>query len=485
MRTRNATGLLFASITLVAACGNDGERGELFPPKPECEGETVTAFAGSHPQVISKLAIGSAADGFDLDHDGKPDNKLAAVASIAKSAIDDALANYSIVIPFEFFDLDAAAPDTCVKFAIYLGHYVVDRDNDGDDPYVEDGDCNDNDPLIHPGATEIPGNGVDDDCDGLADEDPQDTPCTTGECLIDHDGDGQTIAEGDCDDRPDLVMVGGQMVPIGSLSKKGGVEICGDGLDNDCDGVADRSVVAGQEPACSPFNPTTLADIPLDPLSFVNGAPAISFLDGTITMQDGKLVLDAGPSIFSVNIPVTDGINLDLRITGATIKADVVMENGSIVLKNGHLGGVIDAKTADTIRGLSVEQIGLLPENSLLDATFANLLGPLLALPKSTPAIQNKYPGCRTPDIDVDQDGLESYCDSNPDDEIKVVDICIDGDGTEFTDVGDMQCTQAMIGDKFRFVDGISVELNFETTAVNSLIEQDATSKRRPIRKTR
>jgi hypothetical protein len=155
-----------------------------------------------------------------------------------------------------------------------------------------------------------------------------------------------------------------------------------------------------------------------------------------------------------------------------------VQDGDRIVLRNGHLGGVIDSKTADTIRGLEVEQIGLLPENSLLDATFANLLGPLLALPKSPVDIQNKYPGCRTPDIDVDQDGLESYCDSNPDDEIKVVDICIDGDGTEVTDVlaGDgtvlMQCSEAVKGTKNRFVDGISVELNFETTQVGSLKRQ-------------
>jgi hypothetical protein len=446
---------LFAML-FAAACGGGDDPGPLFQPKPECEGAPVTALTGGNPQVINKLEIGSAADGFDLDNDGDPDNKLAAVASIAKSAIDDSLKDYSIVIPFEFFDLESASADSCVKFAIYLGQYVVDGDADGDDPFREDGDCNDTDLDIHPGITEVDGNGVDDDCDGLADEDASDVPSGNTD---DADGDGQTIADGDCDDRKGF----------GETIKLGAVEICGDGLDNDCDGVADRTERPGLEATCSPFDPATMAEIPLDPLSFVGADPAISFKDGTI---DENGVLDAGPSIFSVNIPVTDGINLDLRISGAQIQADVVEEGGALVLKNGRLGGVIDAKTADTIRGLEVEQIGLLPENSLLDATFANLLGPLLALPKSSAAIQNKYAGCRTPDIDVDQDGLESYCDSNPDDEIKVVDICIDGDGTEFTDVGSMQCTEAMIGTKFRFVDGISVELNFETSAVKSLVRQ-------------
>jgi hypothetical protein len=170
---------------------------------------------------------------------------------------------------------------------------------------------------------------------------------------------------------------------------------------------------------------------------------------------------------------VIDGISLDLRITGATIEAWVEEQNGAIVLKHGRLGGVIDAQTADSIRGLEVADIGLLPENSLLDATFANLLGPLLALPKAPEKVGLKYPGCRTPDIDVDRDGHESYCDSDPDNDPKVVDVCVDGDGTEYTDmvVGDtvIECTTAMKADRFRFVDGISVELNFETTPIKSV----------------
>lgn len=462
MRKRTSLAV-FAPFVLTGAigCGSDDPPGELFPPKPECQGDAVTALSGMQPQVISTLEIGTAADGFDLDRDGDPDNKLAAVASIAKSAIDDSLANYSIVIPFEFFDLQAAAADTCVKFAIYLGDYVQDKDEDGEDPFVEGGDCNDNVMAIRPGVAEVPDNGIDDDCDGLADEDAQNNPSTS---VADNDLDGQTIGQGDCDDTNPMV-------------KNGLAEICGDGLDNDCDGVADRTERAGMQAVCSPFDTAAPAEIPLDPLSFVAGTndPAITFKDGVISEQDGKLVLDAGPSIFSVNIPVTDGISLDLRITGATIKADVVQDGSAIVLQNGRLGGVIDSKTADTIRGLEVEQIGLLPENSLLDATFANLLGPLLALPKSAENIQAKYAGCRTPDIDVDQDGLESYCDSNPDDDIKVVDRCIDGDGTEVEDVVDgsgavvMQCTEAMKGDKFRFVDGISVALKFGTSQVAKL----------------
>jgi hypothetical protein len=43
-------------------------------------------------------------------------------------------------------------------------------DGDGDGVTVADGDCDDGDPLIFPGATEVPANGIDDNCNGLLDE---------------------------------------------------------------------------------------------------------------------------------------------------------------------------------------------------------------------------------------------------------------------------------------------------------------------------
>ncbi|MDB4957463.1 MAG: putative lipoprotein [Myxococcales bacterium] len=444
-------------LLIASGCGSDSPRYDPFAQKPECTGAAVVPYMGTNQQVISALEIGTVEDGFDLNGDGKPDNKLAAVGSLAKDAINTSFANYEIVIPLEFFDMPAVAADTCVKFAIYLAQYVKDADGDGKKPFIAKGDCNDTNKDIFPGATENPTNRIDDNCDGLADESAPNTPCATADCMVDHDGDGQTIAQGDCDDTNPMIH-------------KGAVEICGDGLDNDCDGVADRTQDAmGNATACSPFDTAVPKDITLDPLSFSGSEPAISFKDGTVS---SALVLDAGPSLFSVKIPVSSGIVLDLRITGATIKATLAADGTTT---DGRLGGVIDAKTADTIRGLNVTQIGLTPENSLLDAIFANVLGPILALPKANATVLAKYPGCRTPDIDVDGDGLEAFCDSNDQDMIKTVDVCIDGDGTEIHDMVDgngvtMHCTEALLPNgKPRFVDGISVELNFKTTRVKSL----------------
>jgi len=82
-------------------------------------------------------------------------------------------------------------------------------DNDGDS-FFSDVDCDDSDPLINPGMTEIPYNGVDDDCDPLTLED-------------DLDQDGFLIAE-DCDDNNADINPEAE-------------EIANNGIDEDCDGV--------------------------------------------------------------------------------------------------------------------------------------------------------------------------------------------------------------------------------------------------------
>ncbi len=46
-----------------------------------------------------------------------------------------------------------------------LSHWT-DRDGDGDGAYFGGGDCDEGDPSRHPGAVDIPGDGIDQDCDG-------------------------------------------------------------------------------------------------------------------------------------------------------------------------------------------------------------------------------------------------------------------------------------------------------------------------------
>ncbi|MBN1842126.1 MAG: putative metal-binding motif-containing protein, partial [Deltaproteobacteria bacterium] len=105
---------------------------------------------------------------------------------------------------------------------------TLDDDFDGDG-YPIATDCNDNDPLVHPGAIEICDDLVDNDCDG--DINCDDSDCSGNPvCLTctDNDGDGYYFQGGicgpvDCNDNDASVH-------------PGATEICDDGQDNDCDG---------------------------------------------------------------------------------------------------------------------------------------------------------------------------------------------------------------------------------------------------------
>ncbi len=76
---------------------------------------------------------------------------------------------------------DAAIEDTQKTPAGVITHRVIrleeklkaidariNADNDGDGVTIADGDCDDNDPLTYPGAVEL-NNGVDNNCDGKVD----------------------------------------------------------------------------------------------------------------------------------------------------------------------------------------------------------------------------------------------------------------------------------------------------------------------------
>ena len=85
-------------------------------------------------------------------------------------------------------------------------------------------DCDDNNATAHPGVTEVCGNGIDDDCNGLVDENCVKDP--------DNDGDGYTVGQGDCNDSNAAIH-------------PGAIEICNNNIDDDCDGQVDENCAQG------------------------------------------------------------------------------------------------------------------------------------------------------------------------------------------------------------------------------------------------
>lgn len=74
-------------------------------------------------------------------------------------------------------------------------------------------------------AADACGNGIDEDCDGIADD------------SLDEDGDGFTVCAGDCCD------AAGQGCPTPALVNPGAFDVPGNLVDDDCDGVVDQPLV--------------------------------------------------------------------------------------------------------------------------------------------------------------------------------------------------------------------------------------------------
>ncbi len=96
-------------------------------------------------------------------------------------------------------------------------------------------DCADGDPSVHPGATEIAGNSIDEDCDGGdscyrdLDLDGYGTEVLVASADFDCTDSGESLLSSDCHDSNPLVHPGAFDIP-------------GNTIDEDCDGMDELPV---------------------------------------------------------------------------------------------------------------------------------------------------------------------------------------------------------------------------------------------------
>lgn len=202
------------------------------------------------------------------------------------------------------------------------------------------------------------------------------------------------------------------------------------------------------------FTDTLPDHVALDPTT-IDGQVPVSRLRAMRTTILSDLVL-TGPGYLELVFPIVEP-QLEHVFYDFILPITVSYARGKLVetgISGLHVAGVMQAFRMGQVAAPLYAPLSLAPGDTVLDALFANRVGSrLLFLPPDN--------GCVSTQVDLDEDGLEIFCDTRPSDGVFRVDLCIDGSGAKVYD-GDnglADCSQAMKHGVPRFVDGLAAQV--------------------------
>jgi hypothetical protein len=288
-----------------------------------------------------------------------------------------------------------------------------DVDNDGDGFTEAQGDCNDNDASIYPGAQEICDDGIDQDCNG------SDLSCDD----VDNDGDGFTENEGDCNDNDETIYPEAE-------------EICDDGIDQDCNGVDLLAPTVDAGPSI---------DVCEGPFQ-ITGASAVNF-DTIIWSTGGSGTFDNSNILAPIYTPSVTDINNGGGMLILTVENECgIMSDEFLYFITPSINLTIQGNDAQILcNGDQLETITYFPSNGG-DVSLETLV---TGLPSGIEFINNGGGGIDifgTPTVDINVTTSYTYTISNytwegecPGDDVTgtiTIQPCddIDNDGDGFTE---------------------------------------------------
>ena len=392
---------------MLSACLPDFPAGDFVDdPDHDFDGDGQTESAGDCDDNSALVYLGAPeiCDDRDNDCDGRSDE--------LEDPDDD---NFVEDPPIWYFDgdRDGYGSDNYPLAACYLPAGYSEQG----------GDCDDNLAVVYPGAVEYCDGGIDNDCDGLADDldddmlgdatwyrdadgdgygcDPEaDESCVTAQAC--EQPGGFSLSTGDCDDSTVLV-------------RPHAPELC-DGLDNDCDGGIDDDDPEGAV-GLGIWYADTDADGYGDPNNTTEACEAPSgFVFDATDCDDTSAAVSPGAEELCATELVDDNCN------GQMEEADAADANTYVPDRDQDNFGDANAAAADLVYGCA-PPIGFTLDTSDCDDYRATV-----------------YPGatelCSTPTLDENCDG-----DTNDIDASGCAVFYYDGDSDNYGDSSLSQCT--------------------------------------------